>query len=185
MKKKINKCIQKKQLVKVYIQDKKGFALAHFDGFIIAQSKTLLLMCDFADFALDGFIILRKEDVYEIKYSQNEAFYEKILIAEKIKASVLKKGKNINIQLNSFQEIFKQLKGIQNAIIIECNYGKKHRFIIGKVEKIKKKIAKILYFNAVGEYDFKPTRVAYDDITFIRVNSPYALIFQKYAKTIQ
>jgi hypothetical protein len=184
MKKIITKHIQKQHFVKVSIKDREGHHLTHFGGFIFAQSKTFLFMSDFADFNSDGFVIIRKKDVYEIKHSQNEVFYNKILVAEKIKTATFKREKELNIKLDSFQVLFKQLKVIQNAIIVESNYGKKDRFIIGKVEKVKKKTTQILYFNTIGEYDIKPTPVLYKNITFLRIDSPYAITFQRYTKTV-
>lgn len=91
MKKRVKKYIDKNEFVKLYLTDKDENSLTHFEGFIFAQSSKFILMCDFQDFNYDGFVVVRKSDVSEIKRTENEIFFDSIVEAEGIKNKLLEK----------------------------------------------------------------------------------------------
>ena len=185
MKKRINKHLEKRDKVKVYIVDENGNEITDFEGFIIEESEKYILMSDMFDFYYNGLVVLRKRDIYEIRCSDNEKFFKYMLDKEKITDAIFEKRNQIDFKLGSFKEMFESLQRLGIPIIIECDYGTKDRFIIGPVSDFDNKKVKINYFNSRGVYDLKPVVAKYKDITFIKIDSPYANIFFKYAKEIE
>lgn len=184
MKKKLRKHIQDKHFIKVYLSDNEGFTLTHFEGFLLDQNDKYIFMSDVRDFNYDGFVVARKADISEIKNSDNERFFDGILEKEGIKAAILKKASELNFTLSDFESMFQQLHKQNQAIIIECLYENDTKFQLGPVIKTNKKRVFIDYINAKGEFDLKPVSSKYKEITFFRVDSPYANLFYKYAKRI-
>ena len=185
MTKRIQKHINKQDFVKVYIEDKEGIPLTHYEGVIFGQSESLLLMSSFYDFTYDGCVILRKRDIYEIKHTENERFFKGILEKEGIFRDMMKKRKQIKIELSSLQDSFKNLQKSGIPVIIEGKYSKNERFIIGPIIEMNDKKVKIRYFNARGEYDFKPVSIRFKEVTIVQLDSPYANLFYKYAMEIK
>ncbi|MXV49610.1 hypothetical protein GS399_01390 [Pedobacter sp. HMF7647] len=185
MKKRIAKHIKNQDFVKVYITNTDDYEIDHFNGIIYEQNDKFILMCDTFDFNFDGFIVLRKSDISEIKCTENEKIFKQIIDNERITNSITKKRLAINVTLSAFKEMFIQLMYLKLPIIIECKYGKDDRFQIGPICEVDEKKVKLKHFNASGEFDLKPTTARYKEITFFRIDSPYANIFYKYAKEIE
>ncbi len=185
MKKRIKKHIENQNFVKVYLTDRDDLALTHFAGIIFEQTDKFILMNDMTDFFFDGFIILRKSDVSEIKHTENEKFFKTIIDQEKITDLILERREHLNFSLDNFFGMFTQLHESKLAIILECIYGEDERFQIGPVYEVGNKKVKLRYFNANGDFDLKPVSVKYKDITFVRFDSPYTNTFFKYAVEVE
>lgn len=179
--KKLNKHIRKLQFVKAYICDKNEQSLTHFEGIIFNQNEDYMLMCDLSDFNYDGFVILRKEDVLNIKRSENEKFFNRILQKEKIVKEIHQRHRDLDFKLGTLEKMFFQLKKMGIATIVECLYNSEEAFQIGPVINVKEKKMKMDYFNSRGEFDVDSISIKYKDITFFRIDSPYANLFFKYA----
>lgn len=180
--KKISKHIDKLRFVKVYICDREEQSLTHFEGIIFDQNDDFIYMCDLSDFNYDGFVVLRKEDICDIKRSENEKFFNRILTEEEIVQKIKRRRKQLDFDLGDMEDMFRQLKKMNMATIVECLYESEESFQIGPIVKCKEKKMKIDYFNSRGEYDIDPVSVRYKDITFFRIDSPYANLFYKYAE---
>ncbi len=185
MKKRIKKYIDAKNFVKVYLADDDGFTLTHFEGIIFDQNEKFILMSDFDDFNYDGFVVARMTDISEIKKTDNESFFDSIIEKEGIKEVILQKASDLKFKLSDFPEMFNSLKELGGAIIIECLYETESKFQIGPVSKVEKKKVFIDYINAKGEYDLKPVTSKYKDITYFKLDSPYANMFFKYSKRVE
>lgn len=182
MEKKIKKYINGRDFVKVYIANKQGKEITYFSGMIFNQSDDFILMCDFNDFNYDGFVVLSKSDISEIVYTKSECFFDLILEQEGIKEKLFKKIETLQFELGTYQQMF-EILGQQNLpVIIEQLYKDDAKFQIGSIQKVKKKKVVINYFNARGVYDRKPVSSKFKDITFFRVDNPYANLFYKYAE---
>ncbi len=182
MKKSIAKHIENKDFVKVYIVDKEDLIITHFEGIIFEQSNKFIFMNDTNDFNFDGFIVLRKTDISEIKCTDNERFFKEIIDNEKITDLIFQRRRNLEFKLDNFQGMCNCLKNLNLPIIVECKYGNDKRFLIGPINDVEDKKVRIKYFNSRGEFDIKPVSAKYKEITFLRIDSPYANMFYKYTK---
>lgn len=185
MKKRIKKYIDSKSYVKVYLADYEGFELTSFGGIIVEQNEKFILMSDLNDFNFDGVVIVRKSDISNVKRSINESFFDTIIEKEGIKQAIIQRTANLNFKLGDFTEMFISLKELGIAIIIEQLYANVSKFQVGPVSKVDKKKVFLDYFNANGEFDFKPVTSKFKDITFVRIDSPYANLFFKHVKWIE
>lgn len=185
MKKRIKKHIDNKNLVKVNLADDEGYSMINFNGIIFDQNDQYLLMSDFYDFNYDGFVVVRKSDISEIKRTDNESFFDSIIEKEGIKEIIIQKAFDLNFKLDEFPEMFSKLKELGVPVIIERLYESESKFQIGPITKVEKKKVFIDYFNAKGEYDMKPVTSKYKDITYFKLDSPYANMFFKYSKRIE
>ena len=108
-----------------------------------------------------------------------------MLDKEKISDFIIQRKEVLDFKLGGFKEMFEQIKSLNRPIMIECNYGKKDRFIIGPIIDIQDKKLRIDHFNVRGEYDLRPVSVKFKDITFFKIDSPYVEIYSKYAHRME
>ena len=179
--KKLKKHIKKENFVKIYIASNE-YEITYFEGFIFEQNKDYVLMNDMHDFDYDGFVIIRKSDIDEIKHTENEKFYLHILKKEKIKKDIFRRKKKLNFKLSSITKMMRNLQELKIPVICEHIYKNKDLFQIGIIKKVTKKKSYMQYFNARGEFTLKLLPVSYKSLTFIRIDSPYAKLFYKYTK---
>lgn len=185
MKKRIQKHIDKQDYVKVYTCDQDSTTITNYNGFILAQTNKYILVCNTNDFWYDGTTIIRKADIDEIRRTENEKFFQKIIEKEGLKEDFLKRSMLLNFQLDTYPKMFEAIRNMKIPVIVEAKYGNDDRFIIGPVIGFDSKKLKINHFNSRGEYDLKPVTCKYKEITHFTIDSPYANIFYKYAKTIE
>jgi hypothetical protein len=179
--KKLDKHIQKSHFVKVYLSDSEGNGLRHFEGVIFSYTSEFIFMCDFSDFNPDGFIVLRKNDISEIRRTDNEKFFDKIIREENVLRNVRILKREAPFRLGKMEQMFSQLKDLQLPVIIECLYKEEESFHLGPVKKCNSDKVIIRYLSSFGVFDKEPMKIAYEDITFFRFGSPYANLFLKYA----
>ncbi len=183
MNKRLNKHQKKQNFVKIYLADDKGNALDHFSGIVLEHNTEIVMMIDLLDFNYDGYVIFRKSHICEIKHSKNEEFFQKILSKENLLEPILNRCQPI--KLGEMEDMFKQLKKRNLPIIIERLYDSEDIFQIGPIHSVSKKSVRINYFNARGEFELKPVVSKYKSITFFRVDSTYANLFNKYTKKLR
>ena len=184
MQKRINKHIEKKDFVKVYLADHNGLDLINFSGTIFAHNEEFIIMSSIYNFNEDGFVVISKSDISEIKKGENELFYDKILISEGIKEKIEVRFLELDFKLGTYVEMFESLKNNGFPIIIENLYGTKNICLIGPIFKVKKKKVFVDYFNARGEYDLKPVAIKFKDITFFRFDDLYTNLYFKHSKRV-
>lgn len=185
MKKRIQKHIDKEEYVKIYICDHDGTSITNFNGYVLEQNKKFILMSVNNDFFYDGIVVIRKADISEIKRTENERFFQKIMEKEDLKKEMFERKTLLDFHLNGYKEMFQSIQEKNIPVIIEAKYGDDDRFQIGPVASFDDKQVKINYFNARGEYDLKPVSCKYKEITYLNIDSPYARLFYKYSKIVE
>ena len=185
MNKKISQHIENQDFVKIYISNKKGIAIANFQGIIFAQSENFIIMSDCQDFNFDGFVLIRKKDISKVAHTDSQIFFKKVLEKENIIQSIVEKYKLLELEFIDFKHIFEYVRNKNIALIIECNYGKEDDFFIGPITDINDKKVKIKFLSTQGHLDMRPTSVKLKKITIVKINSPYTDIYYKYAVGIE
>lgn len=179
--KKLDKYIQKSNFVKVYIGDEEGGAIKHFEGFVFSYSDDFVFMSDLSDFNYDGFVVLRKADIVEIRCTDSEKYFENILRKENILRQVRLQKREYPFRLASMEKMFKNLRDMKIPVIVENLYDEEEEFLIGPIKKVESDTVYLKYFNTIGEFDKELLGVDFDKITFFSFDSPYANLFYKYA----
>jgi len=146
-------------------------------GYIVDYSKDFIVLQESDDFRLLGFNILPIQQFKEIRYNASDKYYDKIMAWENVKEKI---GLKTTINLIDWKSIFKTFKRKSMNVIVECEDPEIGSFTIGSIEKITNKSVSILYFNAEGVYDKKPTKIKFEYITKVMFDDRYLDVFSKY-----
>jgi len=175
--KKIAIAIKEKRLVKIY----RYFTSEELiiTGFILDSSDDFILLQNESDFLLDGYSIIRINDIEKIRYGKYEKYFEMMLEKEGIIKDI---GIDDGIELQNPQSIFNSIKLKKLYVITECQKENDGRFIIGPIERSNKKSLEIRYFDATGYLEKKLTKLKFKDITTIQIDTRYLNYFSKYLR---
>ena len=147
--------------------------------FPICHSANLLLIEVVEDFLPDGYKIIRKDDITEIRYNESDEFAEYFFKKEEIIHGEQRPDiKN----LDSIKEVLKQFVDSEENIIVECETDDDN-FFIGKVIECGEDTFFFLNFDGVGKWNQSPVEVLYSKVTCISLRARYLRIMSKYLTT--
>lgn len=144
--------------------------------FPVAMSEKLVLLANVYDFNIDGYKIIRTQDITEVFCEDAEDFNEMIIRKEGILDNFAPKPldvSGIKTVLNHF------LKNSQN-IIIQCEGYDESLFYVGVLKAVNKNDIELKTFDGCGVWDKEITRIPYKKITCISYESRYLNILSKY-----
>lgn len=176
LREKLKEIIQLKQGVKIerfYIECN---AIHCFP--ILLGKKLLFVRCE-NDFELDGYMILRLKDITNIRSDESERFLKLILREEGI---IPHENNQVVTKIDDWEDLFKELKELGKYYIVECERLDDGDFYLGEIIKVNKQSIVFQHFDGVGEWEEKPTKIAYKDITSVSVDKRYINIISKYVK---
>jgi hypothetical protein len=176
---KISEHIKKSDFVKLERKFKDNESL--LNGIILKMSDNFLLIRRIDDFLLNGFAIIRLDQFDRLRCGKFEKAYKKILIFE----NILTDSSNLylEINLNSWQSIFENLRKMDFHVSIECEELEEPSFTIGPIKRITESSVSILYYDPTGKLDDKNTIIKFDDITLLEFGDRYSTIFKKYLRS--
>ena len=144
--------------------------------FPICHSKDLLLIEIVDDFLPDGYKIIRKADITEIRHSESDEYAEYIFEQE----GIIHGQQRPDIQnLDSIKDVLKQFVDSEENIIVECETDD-NSFLIGKVIECGKNTFFFLDFDGIGQWNQSPIEVLYSKVTCIGLRGRYLRIMSKY-----
>ena len=171
--------IDKKEFVKIYRTFKDNSE--NIRGFILKMTKDFLLVQLDNDFFLDGYAIIRKDQFDSIRCSKYEKACKKILKGEGIFENNY--GIDKDIDLTSWQSIFKDIKKLDFHVIIECESLDEPDFIIGPIKRVTQNRTSIQFYDSTGLLENKLSVVKYLDITIVKFDDRYTKTYKKYLRT--
>lgn len=188
MKKKEKKIIKYEKTIQQHIT-KKDFVkiLLNFQniesgiyGYIQLQSKKFILLQINNEFSLDGYAIILKRKLKAIRCNKYDKTSNKIHRAE----GTLQKQYKVPdfISLENWEQLFSSLKDADLHVIIECEDQEEADFFIGPLQKTGKNSVSILNYDPTGQFDKKPSKISYKDITKVTFGDQYSTVFRKYLK---
>jgi hypothetical protein len=149
-------------------------------GFVIGLSYDWLLLRQYHDFHLDGYVALRIQDISEVRSGRSEQHWEKMLTAE----GLLDKTVPEYISLHHITTLIKSLQERGQNIIIRCeelsNTGAE--FCIGKVISVEDNHVSFACFDGAGIWEEQPYLIPLCSITLVEFESPYVVLFSKHLK---
>lgn len=148
-------------------------------GYFVDYSKDFVVLQETDDFKVLGFNIFPTRHISRIRYNNHDRYYDKIMAWENEKDKI---GLKTKVDLTSWKTIFKTFQKKKMNVIIECEDPDIGSFTIGAVKRVTNKSVFILYFDAAGFLDDKPTRLDYEDISRIMFDDRYVDIFSKYTR---
>ena len=172
----LNKYKSNKSLIKFFRKFKK--TSENIYGYIVENKSPFLLIHKNEEFNLNGFSIIRKDQVDSIRYDKFEKTIENILLKEEISNQDL--TPKFELDLTSWESIFSSLKKADRHVIIE--YESKGYFFIGRIEKVNKKSLELRYYDASGLWEKETTKIKYKKITIVKFEDRYIEVFRKYLR---
>jgi hypothetical protein len=175
---KLQKYCDRKSFVKIYRtvlgQEQ------NISGFILGLSKHFVFLQLDSEFRLDGFAIIKLNDIDSIRHSSYERTQQKIFKNEGILDSGF--GFNKPLPLTSWTEILEALKKQDFHIIIESINKSNLDFWIGEIKKVTEKKVSIHNYNPDGELDDKPEKIKLEAISILKFGDNYSTTLRKYLK---
>lgn len=167
---------------KKYCKVKRQVAENSFEfsnGYIVDNSDDFVLMQEADEFRALGYLIFPISTITQIRFNNNDKYYDKIMQWEKQLDHVSKKHK---IDLTNWISIFKTIKKTGLNVIIENENPEDESFDIGPIIKTTKNAVYIQYFNAKGYLNSEPTKITFDKITITKFDDHYVNVFSKYLR---
>ncbi len=141
-------------------------------GIVLNESKDYLLVAREYDFFIDGYQVLRKEDITSSETNKSNKYVYKILRLE----GKLKSIDIPTIDLASWETIFKSL-GKGEFVSVEDEMA--GDMSIGPIVRVNKKSMVLRYFDGAGIW-CDNENISYEDITSIQFRTNYIKHHAKY-----
>lgn len=177
-----------KQQIKYHLDNKKFCkvkrqvaedSFEYSNGYIVDNSGDFVLMQEADDFRVLGYLVFPISTITQIRFNNNDKYYDKIMQWEKQVDNVSKKNK---IDLTDWISIFKTIKKAGFNVIVENENPEDESFDIGPIIKTTKTAVYIQYFNAQGYLDSELTKITFDKITIAKFDDYYINVFSKYLR---
>ncbi|PZR23716.1 MAG: hypothetical protein DI535_23470 [Citrobacter freundii] len=172
----IDRHIQQRNFVKIS-RNLKGSSY-DLRGFILGKSASLLLIQSTHDFLFDGYEIIRRADVINIRNGKFEKTSKRIFREEGLLKSSF--GLDAKISLKGWQTVFTDLKRLDYHVIVKCEDKENADFIIGPVKRVSAASVSIQYYDPAGKLENKLSKVRLKEITTVIFGDNYSTVFRKY-----
>ena len=142
-------------------------------------STDFLLLAYLYDFFLNGYKIVKIEDITQLKQSDSEKHIEEICNKERI----LEFRQNFDsLSLTNWQSIFRWISYTDQIVTIESEKLNGSEFYIGSIIVVESDSLAILQFDGAGIWDKDRSIIKYDSISCITFGDMYSSLMGKYAK---
>lgn len=122
-------------------------------------------------------MVLRTADITDIQCGATNELQTQLLAAEELVQQI---PFGSHFDLRDWKSILTQLPQQHGILILEEELSDDQVFLIGKVQKITSKSARILYFSGAGNWDEKPSKLALAKITACQVDTNYINVYQRH-----
>jgi hypothetical protein len=146
-------------------------------GFVLDESKELLLLSYIFDFNPDGLMVLRKKDISEIKTTDTDKFQTQLLKDEEILSTI---NFETPYNLKSWRKFLLSAKDKHNYFILEQELLEDPDFAIGRIEEIEKQNVIFRYFSGVGRWLEEIEKIEYTNITSCQIGCNYLNVYERY-----
>lgn len=146
-------------------------------GFVLAVTDELLLIQYVYDFHLDGLMVLRTQDVSNIKCDATNKFQKDLLISEQLLQRVPFEK---SFDLSSWRSILSHLAKQYKLVIVEDELAQEPEFIIGRLHSVSNSLVSVKYFSGTGDWDETPTELPTNRITSCQVDTNYLNVYQRH-----
>ena len=147
-----------------------------YSCFPVKTSEDLFIYMEEQDFRLDGYVARRIKDIVEI--SSKVDLTDEILKSE----GVMDQVESIDIDISSWEGLLSFLSSRKLNAIFESQDRDSGMpdYVIGRIEKKDDRYLYVRGFDTNGQWEEKPTRIAFSELCSISWNTRYVDIFSKY-----
>ena len=149
-------------------------------GVILKATLKCVLVHQIREFHLDGYIILRLEDIERIRFNRYDEHFNRILAAE---AALSSDGYTPNLDLRSFEDFLEQLRESQETCILEgCYENIDEVFLIGFLTEVdaEEDFARFMFFDTAGVFESKERGAYISFLSSVELRTEYIECHSKY-----
>ena len=146
-------------------------------GFLIDETKRLILLNYVYDFNLDGLMVLKKENISLLETSETDQFQTELLKSEGIYEKVCSGSK---YNLSTWKNLIESMMINHKYFIIEQEEQKDPKFTIGTIDHVGENSIFMKYFTGIGRWLDDLEEIKYSDITSLQVGSNYLNVYERY-----
>jgi hypothetical protein len=147
------------------------------EGFVIGASDELVLLQYVYDFHLDGLMVLAVSDITEVRCTATNRFQRNLLESEGLVERV---PFGLSIDLQNWRSAIANLASRYPLLILECERQDEPDFVIGRVMDAAPNEVRFECFSGAANWDKKPVKLSYKDITSCQAGSNYANVYQRH-----
>lgn len=150
-------------------------------GFVLACSKNLILLQYVYDFRLDGFRLLRRRDITELKAGDTDCFQRQLLVADGVLEQV---DFGFRTPIQSYDSFLASLSS-DEIVIVEAEASEPTEFLIGSVSHVDRRTATIRHFSGVARFFEPPISIPTAQITDCQIRNSYTSSYQRHFERIK
>jgi hypothetical protein len=150
-----------------------------WNGYPLAMTDDLVLMRTLDDFDLDGFAVLRLEDITRVRAGDAERFFDHVLRAEGLLDALPTPPP---IRLDALRSALEDVRRLHGHAILECEALDEPEFYLGELVSVDEGAVSLRYITVTGVVESATTEVPLEDITIVRFDERYIRYFAKYAR---
>jgi hypothetical protein len=147
------------------------------NGFVLGYSEELVLVQTITDFRNDGFCLVRRSDVTDLRCQEFEVHYQQILEKEGV---VPLEGPGFDLDLSSVTGALASLRVAGEWVIIEREIPGDDYFLIGPLVRVGARTASVHHFDALGQFESTPTLVRLETLTKVVFGSDYLRVWKRH-----
>lgn len=148
---------------------------ASIQGFILDYNEAYILLAYVHDFYVDGYLILRRQDLTSLNCRATDAFQHSLLVDEGLLKQV-----DFSHRFSD-QGILDHLRKLpKKRIIILEDETEDDLFLIGTLDSIDDSLIKLRFFSGAAKWDEDLAQIEIDDVTSISYSTNYTKFYERY-----
>lgn len=149
-----------------------------WSAFPLRLEDDLVLVRSLQDFTVNGFAVMRLQDITQVRSTDAERFFASVLRAE---GELDRAPAAKPVPLRSWRSVLEAVRLHYRHAIIECESADGLGFYLGELAGVDGDDATLRYIQVNGTRETALTRVPMDDITLVRFDERYVNLFGRYA----
>lgn len=176
--KSIREYIQRRTLVSISRAEIDSLSI---QGCILACSEALVLLQYVFDFRLDGFMLLRRKDITELKSGKTNRFQQYLLESEGLWDQV---DFTFRAPIESYKSFLAALSP-NEIVIVEDEVAEPQQFLIGTVSRVAGDSVTINHFTGTGRLVEPKETISLARVTSCQTRTNYIKAYQRHFERIK
>ncbi len=153
------------------------------EGYPLKVSERWVLLHSKWDFHLDGYTLLRLEDITKIRPDARTSDSQRLLKKERVPEKV---GISFDLDISTMQSILRGLRAAGENVTLHFDYPDEEIkcCYLGSPIRIWTKTASFLTIGTDAVWDPEPARVIYEEVSKLEFGDEYLNVYSKYAGKI-
>jgi hypothetical protein len=146
-------------------------------GYLLAVSPQLILLRYDYDFQIDGYTVVRRQDVTRLVRRDVDRFHERIESEEGMTDDM---GPPRLIDVTDWRSALSSLQRVGCNVSLEHEPDLTYLYLVGKILNVGSRSVTMLGFDTLARWYDKPKRIPYRNITRICFENRYISLLSKY-----